>query len=115
MKYRELSATGDYQFGRGGIFLTDSPHAVAQAIRTRLALWTNEWFLDAAEGTPYEARILGYTTQGTRDLAIKQRISETPGVLRITSYSSSVGADRKMATSAVVETIYGATTITFGT
>ncbi len=115
MKYRELSVDGDYQFGRSGIFLTDSPEAVAQAISTRLALWTNEWFLDASEGTPYESRILGYATQGTRDLALKQRITETPGVLRILSYSSSVDATRKMTASAVVETIYGEATINIGT
>lgn len=112
MKYRALDKDGDYQFGRQGIFLVDSPEVVAQAIATRLGLWTNEWFLDASEGTPYEGRILGYATQGTRDLALKQRIVETPGVNALVSYSSSVDANRKMTVNAVVDTIYGQTTIT---
>lgn len=111
MKYRTLTADGDFQFGRTGIFLQDSPEAVAQAILTRLRLWTNEWFLDSEEGTPFEERILGYGTQGTRDLSIKQRISETQGFLRFVSYQSRVDAARKMTVTAVVDTIYGTATV----
>lgn len=115
MRYRALSSSGDYQFGRTGIFLVDSPQAVAQAIRTRLALWAGEWFLDSREGTPYEEKILGYGTQGTRDLAIKERIAGTQGVRQLMSYSSSVSADRKISARATVETSYGTTTVQIGT
>ena len=113
MKYRALSPTGDYQFGHTGIFLTDSPQAVAQAITTRLLLWTGEWFLDSSEGTPYLDQVIGYGTQGTRDLAIKDRILGTPGVMSILEYSSSV-SNRKMQVTATVETIYGSASITVG-
>lgn len=111
MKYRALSSTGDYQFGRAGIFLQDSPAAVAQAIMTRLQLWTGEWFLDKAEGTPYDGQILGHGTQGSRDLAIKQRIVETPGVSELLSYQSSV-TGRSLKVTARVATQYGSTLIT---
>lgn len=111
MKYRALSATGDYQFGRSGIFLTDSVEAVAQAILTRLQLWAGEWFLDDREGTDYQGKILGYGTQGTRDQEIKTRILETPGVVELIAYSSSI-TDRQMKVAAEVRTQYGTTTIT---
>lgn len=107
MRYRALSTTGDYQFGRAGLFLINTPAAVAQAVKTRLMLWAGEWFLDSREGTPYEQSILGYGTQGTRDLAIKERILGTPGVLSLIRYASSVDSSRKMTVTATVETQYG--------
>lgn len=110
MKTRALSPTGDYQFGRSGIFLQDSPEAVAQVIRTRLGLWSGEWYLDSTEGTPYMQQILGAGTQGTRDLAIRDRILGTPGVQALLSYQSSVN-NRSMSVTAVVQTPYGAATI----
>lgn len=112
MRYRILSPDGDHQFGRVGIFHDNTPQAVVQAILTRLLLWTGEWFLDDREGTPYEDRILGYGTQGTRDAAIKERIVLTPGVVQILSYASSVDASRKMTVSATVQTDFGVATLT---
>ena len=114
MRYRALSTSGDYQFGRSGLFLIDTPQAVAQAILTRFRLWTGEWFLDSQEGTPYRDQILGYGTQGTRDVAIKQRILDTPGVQEIVEYQSRVDGDRKMTVSTTVMTLYGSASITFG-
>lgn len=111
MRYRALSPTGDYQFGRSGLFLTNTPEAVAQAVNTRLLLWAGEWFLDSREGTPYKESILGYGTQGTRDVAIRERILGTPGVRQLLKYSSSVDQSRKMTVTALVETIYGTATI----
>lgn len=107
MKYRALSQSGDYQFGRAGAFLVDSPAAVVQSIKTRLALWTGEWFLDDREGTPYETAILGYGTQGIRDQLIKERISQTPGVTDIVAYTSIADKDRKMVVEATVNTAFG--------
>lgn len=112
MRYRALSPAGDYQFGRAGLFLTDTPEAVAQAIKTRLLLWAGEWFLDTTEGTPYVQSILGYGTEGTRDLAFKQRILQTPDVQSITQYSSTVDASRKMTVTATVQTTFGPATVT---
>ena len=116
MRYRQLTADGDYMFGRLGNFLVDTPKAVAQAIMTRLMLWAGEWFLDTEEGTPYHQSILGYGTQMTRDLAIRQRILLTPGVTEIVAYSSSMGADRRLVVTCEVSTQYGNANIaaTFG-
>ena len=56
MRNRAMDANGDYQFGRSGLFLVDSPAGVAQAIKTKLLLAAGEWFLDADEGTPYSTQ-----------------------------------------------------------
>lgn len=112
MKYRAMDADGDYRFGRQGSFLTDSPEAVAQAVQTRLQLWTGEWFLDDREGTPYNESIFGFASQGARDQVIKERVARTPGVRSIVNYSSSINAERKMMVTLTIDTIYGQTTFT---
>lgn len=109
MRYRMLTPTGDYQFGAGSYFMVNTPQCVAQAIRTRLALFTKEWFLDQREGLNLD-NILGYGTQSTRDHEVQQRILGTPGVLRLTSYSSSM-TGRAFAVAATVDTVYGPATL----
>src|SRR5512138_1652145 len=114
MRYRKLDANGDYTLGSGSDFLRDSPEAVAQAIKTRLALWAGEWFLDITDGTPWKESILGKRVNGKNpDAAIKQRILGTQGVTEITSYSSSFdGNTRALTVTATISTQYGAATIT---
>jgi hypothetical protein len=107
MRYRKLDVDGDYLFGFAGEFFVDDPAGVAQAIRTRLLLLTNEWFLDANEGTPYDPNIVGYGTAATRDPAVVDRILGTPGVRQILQYSSSVDRNRLFRVDALVDTIYG--------
>lgn len=111
MRYRKLSATGDYTFGQGqGNFFINNADAVAQSCKTRLLLMAGEWFLDTTSGTPYNTQILGAHTRSTRDLAIKSRILETEGVLELLEYSSEV-VDRDFRVDARVQTIYGPTPI----
>ena len=110
IRYRQLDYNGDYVFGQQSVFLHDSAAAVAQAILTRLLLWSGEWFLDSAEGTPYETLILGYGTQGTRDAAVRERILSTPVVVSITKYNSSV-VSRRMTVACDVQTQFGPATI----
>jgi hypothetical protein len=107
MRYRKEGADGDYVFGAATTFLVDSPAAVAQAVLTRLRLYTGEWFLDAREGLSLPL-VLGYGTQTTRDREIQRRIAGTTGVRRIVAYSSSVEA-RGLRVECRLETVYGAT------
>jgi hypothetical protein len=107
MKYRKLSTTGDYVFGNGDAdFYTDSPNAVAQAVKTRLLLLTGEWFLNLSDGTPYSTDILGSNTKDFYDVAIQGRILDTPGVSEIVSYQSQL-INRALTVTATINTAYG--------
>lgn len=105
MRYRALDADGDYAFAGTSRFLINTPETVAQAVLTRLRLWTEEWFLDRREGLPVK-KILGYGTALTRDWAVQRRILGTTGVTRIVSYASTVEG-RTFRVSANIDTIYG--------
>ena len=109
MKYRALSPTGDFQMGGGlASFYVNSPQAVAQAVVTRLKLFTGEWFLDTTDGTDWFGKVLGKYTQGTRDAVIRERILDTPGVNVILSYSSQFNsATRTFTVNCSLDTIYG--------
>ena len=107
MKYRVLDANGDYSFGGSREFLANSPYTAGQAVMTRLRLLTGEWFLNQAEGTPYNTEILGAGTTPTYDLAISERILGTQGVVSILKYSSSRDpATRALTVTATIDTIY---------
>lgn len=112
MRYRSLSESGDYAFGGGpGEFLINSPAAVAQAVKTRLGLAQGEWFLDTRDGTPYSTQILGENTLPLYDIAIKDRIAGTEGVLSIDEYASYLDDERNLRVECIISTIYGQATI----
>lgn len=112
MRYRALDINGDYTFGQGSSeFLVNSPAAVAQAVRTRLLLATEEWFLDQAEGTPYSTGILGTGTQPIYDQIIQERILNTVGVQAIVDYASVLNSSRELIVAATISTVYGETTL----
>lgn len=113
MRYRKHTADGDYSFGRGALdFYVDEPAAVAQAVRTRLMLWRGEWFVDPTDGTPWLEEITGAHNQGIRDIAIKQRVLGTPGVVVITRYYSELDpTTRKFSVTMQLTTLYGETTV----
>lgn len=105
MRYRMLDADGDYTLNS---FLVDSPECVAQAIGTRLRLGQDEWFLNTADGTPWNTKVLGKYTRTSYDPVIKERILGTPGALELVSYTSVFDSIvRALRVSAVVSTIYG--------
>lgn len=111
MKQRALTPNGDYSFGTALPFLKDTPYCVAQAIMTRLKLHSGEWFLDKNEGTHYDDQILGFGTQDSRDLAIRSRILDTPGVLQISEYISILNKAREFSIIATVDTTFGSVKI----
>jgi hypothetical protein len=114
VRYRKLSASGDYVIGSGQDFLVNNPEAVAQAVLTRLRLWRGEWFINVADGTPWNQEILGKRQRGkSPDGAIKKRILGTEGVREILSYSSNFdGNTRSLTVNATIATIYGEAVIT---
>lgn len=108
-----MTVDGDYVFGhQQNDFYRDQPEAVAQAVQTRLKLFTGEWFLDVTDGTPWTTQVLDKYTKDQYDAAIQDRILGTQGVTQITNYSSSVNTTtRTLTVNATVETLYGTTTI----
>lgn len=112
MRYRKLDAAGDYTLGSGQDWHVSTLEGVAQAVRTRLALWTGEWFADTEDGTPWATDVLGKYTSTTRDAVIKDRILSTPGVRALSAYSSSIdGATRRLTIAATILTAYGSATL----
>lgn len=111
MRYRALDANGDFVFGHGAAdFLVNSPDAVAQLVKTRLALLLGEWFLDTTDGMPWATKVLGAGTMATYNAAIRERILGTDGVVSIVSYSSSVDPiTRALSVTVTLDTIYGQT------
>lgn len=102
----------DMTFGRGGSdFIIDSPEAVAQSVLTRLNLWTGEWWLDLAEGTPWMQQILGKPRgPGSPDAAIRSRILGTLYVTNLYDYGSAYDpASRSWAVGCVLDTWFGTT------
>lgn len=114
MRIRALTPAGDMQFGQGQRdFYQNTPDGVAQAIRTRLDLLLGEWFLDTTDGTAWATQVLGKYTESTRNLVIRQRILQTPGVVSIDAYSISLDPDARIfAVQATVTTLYGVALIT---
>lgn len=106
--------TGDYVFGhQQNDFYRDQPEAVAQAVQTRLALFTGEWFLDVTDGTPWTTQVLGKYTKDQYDAVIRDRILDTLGVTQIDSYSSTVNTTtRTLTVTATIDTQFGTATFT---
>lgn len=113
MRYRKLTADGDYSFGGSQLdFYRDVPEAPGQAVKTRLLLWRGEWFLNIDEGTPYMEGILGKKAKETADITIQNRALGTEGVTTIENYESEIDPDtRRLSATFAVNTIYGPTRV----
>ena len=112
MRYRALTKSGDYILGQGMITHVKDVDAVAQAIKTRLLLFQNEWWENLLEGLPWWEGIAGHIQsvdeKGAIDALFQERILGTRGVVGLNRYSSSFDTvKRKMNVNAVVDTIYG--------
>lgn len=116
MRYRKLSADGDYMFGNGqSDFWRDVPEAVGQAAMTRLQLWFGEWYLNVDEGTPYLQGILGKHNKTVADITLQERVLNTQGATDLSDYESILNADtrRLSVVTCVLDTIYGPTPVTY--
>lgn len=109
VRCRRLDNLHDFTFGRGlADYHENSAAMVLQIVMTRLRLFTNEWFLDYREGTPYRTMVLGHGTRDIFSRAIRNRISSTPGVLSILSFDAEIEPEaRVVIVNAQIETVYG--------
>jgi hypothetical protein len=109
MKYRQLSSTGDYKFGFGNTCFLNGSEAVAQAIQTKLKLFKGDYWEDLNDGLPFFQSMAGSSDKSAIDLIIQSRVSEVPNVTGITSFSSSIDANRRYAATMTVSTAFGMT------
>ncbi|MTC35816.1 hypothetical protein GKR67_14485 [Providencia alcalifaciens] len=110
MQYRKED-DGDYTFGSNQ-FLINTPETVAQAVKSRLKLWLEEWFLDDRIGTPHAQKGLGKHVAQGYALSIKEIIQGTQGVVKILDFGVDLNTStRKVTITAMIETLYGTTSI----
>lgn len=109
MRYRKQDQDGDHVFGSSANdFYVDSAEAVAQSVKTRLNLWIGEWFADTSDGTGWNQAILGKKAGNLYELALRQRVLETQGVLSIEDFESQTDPKiRKLTVTMTINTIYG--------
>jgi len=112
MTVRKLDDDGDI-VTQGTQFLT-GVNEIEQTIRTRLRLFLGEYFRDITDGTPWFEQILGKgASMDAREAALRNRIVNTPGVVRLTSFSTDFDlSTRKYTVTAGALTTYGLVTVT---
>lgn len=112
MTVRKLDDDGDI-VTQGTQFLMGA-NEIEQTIRTRLRLFLGEYFRDITDGTPWFEQILGKgTSMDAREAALRNRIVNTPGVVRLTSFSTDFDlSTRKYTVTAGALTTYGLVTVT---
>lgn len=98
---------------RGQQFISEREE-IAQTVKTRLRLFLGEYFRDIRDGTPWYEQILGkFTSLDTAEAALRNRIANTPGVIRLTSFSTDFDINtRAYSVSAGILTQYGLDEIT---
>lgn len=112
MTVRRLDENGDI-VTNGTRFLTGVDE-IAQTVRTRLRLFLGEYFRDISDGTPWFEQVLGKgTSLNAREAVLRNRIVRTPGVVRLTSFTTDFNIEtRKYTVTAGVLTTYGLATVT---
>ena len=111
MKTRALDSQGDWQFGRGLQSYATEKNALKQNISTRLKSWRNDCFFAMDDGVDWQ-NYLDIGQKNFLDLDIKRVILQTEGVLRISSYTSTLDtAERRVTITATVATIFGLVTV----
>ncbi|MDD2108953.1 hypothetical protein [Pseudomonas asiatica] len=107
MTVRALDENGDI-ITRGQQFITGREE-IAQTVLTRLRLYLGEYFRDTTDGTPWYEQILGkFQNLSTAEAALRARITNTPGVIRLTSFSADFDiSTRKYSVTAGILTEFG--------
>lgn len=109
---RRVDTSFDMTFGYGLANFARDSEAVAQAVRTRLQLLFNEWFLDTSAGVPYlQQGMVKPANLPLIESMVKQTIVDTDGVAELRSFTMSLDREtRRLTIAATVATIYGDTT-----
>ncbi|WP_277593599.1 hypothetical protein [Pseudomonas chlororaphis] len=112
MTVRRLDENGDI-VTRGQQFISGKEE-IAQTVLTRLRLFLGEYFRDITDGTPWYEQILGkFTSLSAAESALRARIANTPGVVRLTSFSADFDiTTRRYSVTAGILTEFGLDEVT---
>jgi hypothetical protein len=112
MTVRRLDDIGDIATS-GDQFISRASE-IAQTVKTRLGLFIGEYFRDTSQGTPWFQQILGKVENPElRESAIKRVISQTQGVLGISSFNADFDrTGRQFTVSCSIVTEFGQEQIT---
>lgn len=102
----------DLIFTNGACPVTASAKpTVAQRLKINLQTYLGEWFLDQDAGIPYHQKVFGkQLSKIAVDLIFQTAILETPGVIELLEFSSSIDTGRRVyAMTFVVRTSEGPT------
>lgn len=112
MTVRRLDENGDIAT-QGQQFISGREE-IAQTVLTRLRLFLGEYFRDITDGTPWYEQILGkFQSLSNAEAALRARIANTDGVIRLTSFEAAFDiASRKYTVTAGILTKFGVAEVT---
>lgn len=117
MKYRRFDSNGDYTFGNNNGSFLNGVEAIAQAIKTKVMLFSSEWWEDISIGIPMFESILGNVSSEndnmTYTLLITKRIKEIEEVIEVKNVKV-VNSNRKLSFEIDVLTTEGEITVEVG-
>ena len=93
-------ATGDLVIEDFNMLLTpDAVGSIKQRIQTRLRAFKGEYFLDVDFGTPYYQQVfVKGISKGVIDSIFRNIITETLGVINVTSFNSTLNSTNRAYT-----------------
>ena len=108
MRDFKLDSSNDIIISNRDIAPVSNPEAIAQNVKQRLLMFTNEWFLDLGAGTSWFEDIL---VKGQRQYIVedilKARIRDTEGITDLTSFELLADGERAISVSFAATTLGG--------
>ena len=103
-----LDENNDIVISARDISVIANPDAIAQNVKQRLLMFTNEWFLNLGAGTSWFEDILikGQRQYIVEDI-LKARIRDTDGITSLTSFELRQSGERAISVSFVATTESG--------
>lgn len=107
MIIRNLDTAGDWRIGRGKQDFLTGLNALKLDLKTRLKSWRGDCFYSTGDGVDWN----NYLDIGTKDLLdrdIKRVTLQTPGILKIKSYESTLNREsRGLTVTMEISTVFG--------
>ena len=107
MIFRDLTADGDWTFGRGkGCYVTLN-QAIGLDIKTRIQSWLNDCFFALESGIDWYNRLGSKNQRTLLEVDLRRQILQAEGVTGINSFFTTLGNDSRVFTAYFdVSTVY---------